>query len=114
MGDSHKHHSDHHDDSNHAASPIKNKFMENLLKITNIFDGPATFFHGKSISMIFIWSVWVFSKPLFIKKEKIIKNTRKDYPYYHRQYKRVPTVDECSYGDQVCIYEANEQFMRDR
>ena len=46
MADSHKHHGDHQDDLSHDALPIKNKFMENILKITNIFDTPATFFHG--------------------------------------------------------------------
>jgi hypothetical protein len=46
MTDSHKHHGGHQDDLSHGAVPIKNKFMENILKITNIFDAPATFFHG--------------------------------------------------------------------
>ena len=46
--------------------------------------------------------------------ENIVQKLHQSYPYYHRQYKRVPTVDQCAYGDHVCIFEANEQFLRDR
>lgn len=34
--------------------------------------------------------------------------------YYHREFKRVPTIDQCSVNDDVCIFEANEQFLRDK
>jgi len=34
--------------------------------------------------------------------------------YYHRQFPRVPTIDQCYVDDMVCHYEANEQFSRDR
>ena len=34
------------------------------------------------------------------------------YPYYHRVYKRVPTVDECKVDDELCIWEANKQYQR--
>lgn len=71
-------------------SVTKNSFMQSFSKIQNIFDGPATFFRG------------------------ILEKTRKDYPYYHRKFPRVATVDECEYDDSVCIFEANEQFVRDR
>jgi hypothetical protein len=46
--------------------------------------------------------------------EKLVDKTRTEYPYYHRNYPRVPTVDQCGYGDTVCLHEANEQFLRDR
>jgi len=36
------------------------------------------------------------------------------YPYYHRVYKRVPTVDECKVDDELCIWEANKQYQRDK
>ncbi|XP_019644811.1 PREDICTED: NADH dehydrogenase [ubiquinone] 1 beta subcomplex subunit 10-like [Branchiostoma belcheri] len=35
------------------------------------------------------------------------------YPYYHRKFRRVPGIEDCDINDQVCIYEANEQFKRD-
>ncbi|CAN0555371.1 unnamed protein product, partial [Ectocarpus sp. 8 AP-2014] len=34
-------------------------------------------------------------------------------PWYHRQYNRVPTIDECYIEDVVCREEANAQFKRD-
>lgn len=39
---------------------------------------------------------------------------RKEYNWYHRQFRRVPTIDECYIDDRICWYEANEQFKRDR
>ncbi|XP_054166518.1 NADH dehydrogenase [ubiquinone] 1 beta subcomplex subunit 10-like [Oppia nitens] len=34
--------------------------------------------------------------------------------YYHKRFRRVPTVDQCYTDDQACIYEANEQYKRDK
>jgi len=51
---------------------------------------------------------------LRLQLEKFVEKTRQDYPYYHRKYPRVPTVDQCAYNDHVCLTEANEQFLRDR
>ena len=34
--------------------------------------------------------------------------------YYHRRYRRVPTIDECYTNDQTCRFEANEQMIRDK
>jgi len=39
------------------------------------------------------------------------KNTEK---WYHRKLNRVPTVDQCDINDPVCIYEAEQQFLRDK
>ena len=84
---------DHHNSHDHHGStgPIKNTFFDRIMSVTSIFDGPATFF-----------------------REKVLNKTQKNYPYYHRQFNRVPTVDECPYNDAICIYEANEQYLRDK
>ena len=37
-----------------------------------------------------------------------------DPVYYHRRFKRVPTIDQCFTDDIVCITEADKQFNRDR
>lgn len=34
--------------------------------------------------------------------------------YYHRRYPRVKTIDQCEIGDPVCVYEAQEQYKRDK
>ena len=34
--------------------------------------------------------------------------------YYHRKFRRVPTIDQCLQDDQLCMYEANEQMKRDK
>jgi len=71
----------------------KGTYQRLIEKGFGIIDGPVTFF-----------------------KESVIDPIRaknKTY-YYHRQFRRVPTIDECIVGDEVCIYEANEQYKRDR
>ena len=60
----------------------------------------------------FLSTFWF--KNVNVKIEKFVEKNQKSYPYYHRKYPRVPNVDECGYGDHICLYEANEQFMRDR
>jgi len=47
-------------------------------------------------------------------RESIVEPNRKDYNWYHRSFRRVPTIDECYVDDNICIYEANDQFLRDR
>lgn len=46
--------------------------------------------------------------------EKIVEPNQKKYPWYHKQYRRVPTIDQCYTDDPVCDFEANAQFKRDR
>lgn len=46
--------------------------------------------------------------------ETIVEPNQKHYPYYHQRFRRVPTIDQCYTDDPCCIYEANEQFKRDR
>lgn len=61
--------------------------------IFSVVDGPVTYFREKVVDPI--------------------RSKNKQY-YYHRQFRRVPTIDECDVGDEVCVYEANEQYKRDR
>ncbi|KAL1116113.1 hypothetical protein AAG570_005608, partial [Ranatra chinensis] len=46
--------------------------------------------------------------------ESIVEPNQKHYPWYHQKFRRVPTVDECYTDDPICIFEANQQFKRDK
>lgn len=46
--------------------------------------------------------------------ETIVTPNQKQYPWYHQRFRRVPTVDQCYTDDVCCIYEADQQFKRDR
>jgi hypothetical protein len=89
----------------------------------NFIDKPVTWFRGgygcgrsinASISRkyFFITSEFVFNLCLYV--EKIVEPNRKNYPWYHQDFPRVPTIDQCFTDDVTCIYEANQQFHRDR
>merc|ERR1712106_906675 len=49
----------------------------------------------------------------WFRKTVIDPSRGEPYPWYHRQYQRVPTIDECYVDDIVCREEANLQFKRD-
>ncbi|CAL1280664.1 unnamed protein product [Larinioides sclopetarius] len=68
----------------------RNAFARFCKKLINLIDGPVTWF-----------------------RETVVLPNQKQYPYYHRVYPRVPTIDECYEKDAPCMYEANEQFKRD-
>ncbi|XP_071512523.1 NADH dehydrogenase [ubiquinone] 1 beta subcomplex subunit 10 [Panulirus ornatus] len=53
-------------------------------------------------------------KPTTWFRDNIVASNRPEYYWYHRQFRRVPTIDECYTDDIVCFIEANEQFKRDR
>jgi NADH dehydrogenase (ubiquinone) 1 beta subcomplex subunit 10 len=78
--------------SNRSPPFDENHFVgRGLLRIGRILDAPVTWF-----------------------REKIVEPNRKEYNWYHQQFRRVPTIDECYIDDRVCIYEADQQFKRDR
>jgi len=49
-------------------------------------------------------------------RENLVEPFRptESYPWYHRRFQRVPTIDECYMDDAVCKREANLQYFRDR
>ena len=53
--------------------------------------------------------------PLFLAENIVqpLHDKNKNY-YFHRRFRRVPNIDECELGDEVCFFEANEQFKRDK
>ena len=53
---------------------------------------------------------------LFFLAENIVQplhDKNKTY-YFHRRFRRVPNIDECELGDELCLFEANEQYKRDK
>jgi len=54
-------------------------------------------------------------KPVEWLHENVVMRFRgPEYPYYHRRFRRVPTIDECYFHDHKCQWEARFQMMRDK
>jgi NADH dehydrogenase (ubiquinone) 1 beta subcomplex subunit 10 len=78
------------DDS--KSQPIIRNSVDKLTNaLINLVDTPATWF-----------------------RETIVAPNRPTYYYYHRKFRRVPTIDECYTDDRLCLFEANQQYKRDR
>lgn len=58
----------------------------------------------------------ILDAPATFVKEKIVDplNVNNTTKYYHRRYPQVKTVDQCEVEDPVCIYEAQEQYKRNK
>ncbi|KAL8623444.1 hypothetical protein ACOMHN_058889 [Nucella lapillus] len=58
----------------------------------------------------------IIDAPVTLVREKIVEpmQSTNDQKYYHRRYPRVKTIDQCEIDDPVCVYEAQEQFRRDK
>jgi len=81
------------DDDHGHGGPKKPAFERFLNVFDSLFEGPVTAWREKVVEPI--------------------QSKNKSY-YYHRRYRRVPTIDECYVGDILCQYEAQEQFRRDQ
>ncbi|CAL8092461.1 unnamed protein product [Orchesella dallaii] len=55
-----------------------------------------------------------FDRPTTWFRKTIVEPNQQKYPWYHRQFRRVPTIDQCYTDDKACLYEADQQYMRDR
>merc|ERR1711976_386501 len=48
-------------------------------------------------------------------RENVVEKVRgPEYNWYHRRYRRVPTIDECYFHDWGCRFEAQVQMERDK
>jgi len=56
----------------------------------------------------------VSQKPVTWFRESIVDPYRSYYPWYHRQFRRVPEIDSCYTDDYKCFYEADMQYKRDK
>ncbi|ELT92958.1 hypothetical protein CAPTEDRAFT_158459 [Capitella teleta] len=58
----------------------------------------------------------LLERPVKFVRENVVEPARlnKENHYYHRRYRRIPGVDECEIGDEICFYEVNKQFKRDK
>merc|ERR1719430_1663802 len=54
-----------------------------------------------------------FDKPITWWRKNVVEPRRTPQPWYHRNFTRVPTIDECYVDDVVCREEAHQQFKRD-
>ncbi|CAG7819744.1 unnamed protein product [Allacma fusca] len=55
-----------------------------------------------------------FRRPVVWFRETIVVPNRKEYAWYHQKFPRVKDIDQCYMDEIDCIYEANEQFKRDK
>lgn len=54
-------------------------------------------------------------KPVHWVRENIVEpNKGPKYYWYHRKFERALPIDECYIDDYVCIYEADQEFKRNR
>lgn len=71
--------------------------------------------NGDSFLLRFMNAVHdVLDTPVTFVREKLVVPNQQQYPYYHQKFRRVPTIDECYTDDEVCIFEANAQYQRDK
>nr|CAG4644494.1 EOG090X0LTN [Lepidurus arcticus] len=47
-------------------------------------------------------------------RKRVVASNRPKTTWYHENFRRVPTIDQCYYDDIVCYVEAQEQFNRDK
>nr|XP_033336665.1 NADH dehydrogenase [ubiquinone] 1 beta subcomplex subunit 10 [Megalopta genalis] len=57
---------------------------------------------------------YVVDAPVTYVREKLVEPNQKKYPWYHQQFRRVPTIESCKQFDFGCIFEAQRQQMRDK
>ncbi|UYV82529.1 NDUFB10 [Cordylochernes scorpioides] len=81
-------------------NPFKDNFIHKFLNgAFNLLDKPTRWFRA---------NVRLYAA------EKVVESNRPSYPYYHRKYNRVPTIDECYENDVLCIWEADYQYKLDQ
>merc|ERR1712179_161873 len=56
----------------------------------------------------------VVDTPITWARELVVASEKPEHVWYHRKFRRVPTIDQCYTDDVVCYTEANEQWKRDR
>ncbi|XP_054283811.1 NADH dehydrogenase [ubiquinone] 1 beta subcomplex subunit 10-like [Macrosteles quadrilineatus] len=78
------------EDGHSSGEHHENLFIRFLGKVVNAIEEPVVWFRGT-----------------------VVEPNRKQYPWYHQKFRRVPTVDQCYDDDRVCKFEAQEQFNRD-
>lgn len=66
------------------------------------------------VVLLCLQNLWIFVC-CFV-SEKVVEpmQSKNNTKYYHRRYPRVKTIDQCEIGDPVCVYEAQEQYKRDK
>ena len=67
----------------------------------------------KLVSLVISFWLFHFNKSFFADFfDSIRAKTRPRY--FHKKFLRVPEIWECEVGDEICAFEAEEQFNRDR
>ena len=64
------------------------------------------------VGALHVAAMSMFTAPARFIREKFVTPYQQDYPWYHRRYKRVPTIAECFEDDWICRQEAEMQHYR--
>jgi len=89
------HGGDHGDHGGHGGGGGIPTFERFMTSVFGIVEAPVRIFRGAVV-------------------EPIQSRNKDKLFYYHRRYRRVPTIDECEVTDVLCKFEAQEQFRRDK
>jgi len=70
----------------------------------------------KPFTMISVTGYYLFAKPAAMWNSIVeaVAPTKKPARFYHQKFNRVPNIWECDRNDPVCIFEAEDQFHRDK
>jgi len=94
----------------------EDKPKDKVIRMNDMFEIPVLEDQVQSPIIKFTRGVAMFvDGPVQWFRDNVVERFRgPKYYYYHQKFRRVPTIDQCYTDDQACIWEASEQYKRDK